>query len=449
MTSAHLFLGPSLSWNEARNILPNAIVLPPAKAGDVYLAVKDGAMVIGIIDGFFEQVPSVWHKEILYALSRGVHVFGAASMGALRAAELHPFGMIGVGRIFEAYRDGVLEDDDEVVVAHASQDLKFRVLSEAMVNVRDGLSQAFSRGFIGQKTHDTILRETKRRNYAARTWLLVPEIAQSEGLPATEVQALLGFVKSARPNLKRLDALELLAEIRRFTEGPYVPFESRFEFESTVFWDQLVASVRTAPGLTAGIPVEAVRSYVGVVEDNAETIFEGALLLYLAVKEAHRIGIEIDPEKRAQVAMRFRQSHGLLTPAATEAWLSKNSLGEVEFSALIEVLAIVEAVAKHHSTGLDAFLPAELQRRGRFASVTAAISEKRHMLADFGNTFPSAEDLGTTTDALLQWYEARFRNFGFSFEAHIEARRFSEPTRFVREVLSEYMREIRTREEKI
>lgn len=449
MTSTHVFLGPSLSWNEARNVLPNATFLPPAKAGDVYLAVKDGAMVIAIIDGFFEQAPSVWHKEILYALSRGVHVFGAASMGALRAAELHPFGMIGVGRIFEAYRDGVLEDDDEVVVAHASQDLNFQVLSEAMVNLRDGLSEAFSRGLISQKTHDTILQETKRRNYADRTWLLVPEIAQNERLPAIEVQALLTFVKTARPNLKRLDALELLAEIQRFTGLPHPPFEAKFEFESTVFWDQLVASVRTAPGLTAGIPVEAVRSYVGVVEDDAEMIFEGALLLYLAVKEAHRIGIKIAPEKTAQVAMRFRQSHGLLTPAATEAWLSKNSLGEVEFSALIEVLAIVEAVAKHHSAGLDAFIPAELQRRGRFASVTAAISEKRRVLADFGNTFPSAEDLGITTDALLQWYEARFRNFGFSLEAHLEARRFSEPTRFVREVLSEYMREIRPREEQI
>ena len=39
-------------------------------------------------------------------------------MGALRAAELHAFGMRGVGRIFEAFRDGELEDDDEVAVVH-------------------------------------------------------------------------------------------------------------------------------------------------------------------------------------------------------------------------------------------------------------------------------------------------------------------------------------------
>ena len=47
-------------------------------------------------------------------MAAGTQVFGAASMGALRAAELAPFGMIGVGAIFAAYRDGRLTGDDEV-----------------------------------------------------------------------------------------------------------------------------------------------------------------------------------------------------------------------------------------------------------------------------------------------------------------------------------------------
>ena len=58
--------------------------------------------VIGIIDGYFEIVPTVWHKEILWAMAQGIHVFGAASIGALRAAELDAFGMRGIGRIYEA-----------------------------------------------------------------------------------------------------------------------------------------------------------------------------------------------------------------------------------------------------------------------------------------------------------------------------------------------------------
>jgi hypothetical protein len=74
-------------------------------------------------------------------LAAGIPVYGAASMGALRAAELAQFGMVGVGRIFEAYRDGVLEpfdepfeDDDEVAVLHGPPELGHRAMSEALVN---------------------------------------------------------------------------------------------------------------------------------------------------------------------------------------------------------------------------------------------------------------------------------------------------------------------------
>ena len=54
------------------------------------------------------MTPTVWHKEILWAMAQGIHVFGGASIGALRAAELDVFGMKGIGRIYEDFRDGVL-----------------------------------------------------------------------------------------------------------------------------------------------------------------------------------------------------------------------------------------------------------------------------------------------------------------------------------------------------
>ena len=98
----------------------------PVAQGDVYRAVTavEPLESIGIIDGQFDHVPAVWHKEILWAMDRGVHVYGSASMGALRAAELHAFGMEGVGEIFECYRDGTLEDDDEVAVVHGAADTR-------------------------------------------------------------------------------------------------------------------------------------------------------------------------------------------------------------------------------------------------------------------------------------------------------------------------------------
>src|SRR5262249_40432572 len=121
-----IFLGPTLSLRDARNVL-DAVYLPPVQQGDVHRALLcHRPPAIGIVDGYFQQVPSVWHKEILWAMAQGTHVFGGASMGALRAAELDVFGMRGIGRVFQAYRDGQLspfeaepfEDDDEVAVVH-------------------------------------------------------------------------------------------------------------------------------------------------------------------------------------------------------------------------------------------------------------------------------------------------------------------------------------------
>lgn len=436
--STYVFLGPTLSRRDAQEILPDATLLPPASAGDVYRVVKAGASVIAIVDGYFEQVPSVWHKEVLYALSRGVHVFGASSMGALRAAELHPFGMVGVGRVFERYRDGIYEDDDEVAVVHTSEETGFAALSVAMVDVRNALSLALHRGLIGKETHDLLVGEMKRLPYPQRSWHVVRALGERKRLPRDQIDAFLGFVDSARPNIKRDDAIALLTTLRALERRNLPPFEPAFEFESTVFWDQLVASVRTAPGASASVPIEAIRSHIGVVEDDAEAIFHGALLLYLVVKEAQRIGIRTESEMVARVSERFRLVHGLSTAAAAEEWTRRNGLGEQEFTALMEVLALVEHVAKYHSVGLDAFLPAEIQRRGRFNAVKAAITEKHAALEDFGITFPSAEDLGTTTDELLSWYETRFGPV-HDLEDHIAARRLPDGARFLREVLSEYL----------
>src|SRR5215510_3414244 len=147
MRSVCVFTGPTISPKEA-SVELKAVYLPPASEGDVYRVALKKPKAIGIIDGYFQSVPTVRHKEILWAMSRGIHVFGSASMGALRAAELAAFGMEGVGTVFELYRDGVLEDDDEVAIAHGPAETGFVAASEAMVNIRQTLRRAELLGVI-------------------------------------------------------------------------------------------------------------------------------------------------------------------------------------------------------------------------------------------------------------------------------------------------------------
>lgn len=155
-----VFTGPTLSAEDARSEL-EATYLPPAAQGDVYRASLNRPGAIGIIDGVFDQVPSVWHKEILWAMSQGIHIFGSASMGALRAAELAAFGMNGVGKIFHAYQSGVLEDDDEVAVVHGTREDGFRAVSDAMVNIRQTLLCSEAEGVISSSVRLALERIAK------------------------------------------------------------------------------------------------------------------------------------------------------------------------------------------------------------------------------------------------------------------------------------------------
>src|SRR6185437_11071516 len=116
MSRVLIFTGPTLDEDTIEELLPNAEIYPPVAAGDLLRLPLLPGDLVAIVDGFYFQSASVRHKEILALLQRGVHVWGAGSMGALRAAELAPFGMRGFGAVFQAYCQGTIDGDDEVAV---------------------------------------------------------------------------------------------------------------------------------------------------------------------------------------------------------------------------------------------------------------------------------------------------------------------------------------------
>ena len=163
-----VFLGPSLAAGEARAICP-CTVLPPARQGDVWRALERRPRAIALVDGLFEQVPSVWHRELVDALRSGVAVVGGASMGALRAAELRPQGMRGAGTIARWYREGLL-DDAEVALLHAGPEHGWRPLTVALVNVRHAAGMARARGLLSGREAAALVAAAAGVFYQERTW---------------------------------------------------------------------------------------------------------------------------------------------------------------------------------------------------------------------------------------------------------------------------------------
>lgn len=227
-----IFGGPTLHGTD----LPTEVefyLRAPARQGDVYRAVQEGANVIGLIDGVYEQVPAVWHKEILFALSRGVRVYGAASMGALRAAECAPFGMVGLGKIYEDLISGVVEDDAEIAQSHAPAGLGFLPLSQPLANVRATLDLSLETNRITQAEYRQLLDAAHSIFFKDRTYKSI--LSAARDMEPGRAAELLTLLKANSVNQKLADAQQLIAAVVEAPDQRADP-PSGWVFEATTMW---------------------------------------------------------------------------------------------------------------------------------------------------------------------------------------------------------------------
>lgn len=225
-----VFAGPSLA---GANVHPADIVLrPPAAQGDVLQAVDDGANIIGIVDGYFGWTASVWHKEILYALSLGVRVFGASSMGALRAAECQDFGMVAVGEIAMAYAAGELDDDDLVALTHLPAEFDYLPTTEPLVDALPTIAAMRQRGAISRETAGLLEERARSLHFAART---VEALSALDILDEAHRHELCTTYEAHRVNAKQHDAIALIDLVKSLPNSRVSPPED-WVFAETPMW---------------------------------------------------------------------------------------------------------------------------------------------------------------------------------------------------------------------
>ncbi|MEV6367092.1 TfuA-like protein [Micromonospora musae] len=213
MTRAVVFAGPSIDAAAIAEIAP-VEVRPPVKRGDIDLLLADPEPPthIGIVDGQFLQGLMISPKEVLRAIDRHpgpVRVFGSSSMGALRAAELVTEGMVGVGQVFEMYRSGTVDADDEVAITFDPDSL--RALCEPMVNIRVAIAAAVARGVISSASSAIVLAAAKELYFPDRTYARILRLpVVRDKVSDQELVALREFLDTDAPNAKRDDAVALL-----------------------------------------------------------------------------------------------------------------------------------------------------------------------------------------------------------------------------------------------
>jgi hypothetical protein len=440
--SVYIFTGPTLSARDGRAEL-DAVYLPPVSQGDVYRVALKGPRAIGIVDGYFERVPAVWHKEILWAMTRGIHVYGSASMGALRAAELAPFGMEGVGEVFAMYRDGTLEDDDEVAVVHGPAEGGYRAQSEAMVNIRRTLAAAATSQVISTGAHSALERLAKELFYPDRSYALLLRRGAEQGLPATELAAFRDWLPEGRVDQKHADALAMLRTMREQLAANSAPKRVEFTFECTTFWYHAtrLAGEADVDGDASGhhTDFDSVLDELRLEPDGYARVYDGATLRQLALGEAERAGLAAGAGAVLRTAIWFRRARGLLEPAELPPWLKANHLTGQRFDELMREEALVDRARQLVERNVLHALPDYLRLGGDYSRLLARARDKERLLAARGLQNPGLEDAGLTVQALLQWYFDNLRcSVPKSIAEYARSAGFADQHAFLRAVLREY-----------
>jgi hypothetical protein len=402
----HVFAGPTLSPREVLARLPEAVVSGPVKFGDVYRAARQRPTAIAIIDGYFERVPATWHKEILWAMSEGVHVFGSSSMGALRAAELCDFGMVGVGSIFEAFRDLELEDDDEVAVAHGAEDTGFLAVSEAMVNIRATLRRAAAEGVLSSASAEALTKFAKGTFYAQRCYPVLLEAGADAGLDSSELGRLRVWVQAGRVDQKRADAEQLLDQLKAWQLAGPEPKRVRYSFEATDAWHEAerIASEGLRHSQAGAVSADEDVLEELKVANTYQAAHAAAATLGWSLDAARRAGVRPDALAIRTAVETFRRDAHLTERQAFERWREEQHVGDESLTRFFEDRARAAWAEPLNATLARSHLVSHLQASGAYGRIRERAELKAQRLLELGLASPSLADANISEAELWRWY---------------------------------------------
>ncbi len=324
-----VFLGPSLSHDEARELAPEAILLPPVCQGDLLSACEMYAPeVVVIIDGEFGQSLSVWHKEVLFVIDQGVRVFGASSMGALRASELDRFGMEGIGEVYRHYAEGFLTADEDVALLHADAEYGWRPFTWPMVNVWATVAHLRESGIVADDGCDAIQAAANAIHFTQRSRNALAQKMAEQGRSDSEELAD-AFVQNF-VDQKKLDAIEGIRTGLNSRNVPKPPHDEPLHLfgrigESMQSTDTLVPS--------ASHPMRRYQlvNDVALHDPDFERFSQRALDRAVVLEYAYEAGVEPTPEEIEVEARRFFATIGLTEEQIPE-WVEANDFmpGELD-----------------------------------------------------------------------------------------------------------------------
>ncbi|CRL98305.1 TfuA-like protein [Pseudomonas sp. 8 R 14] len=387
--NCYVFLGPSLNKQKASSIL-DAVYLPPAKQADILSLVRNNKPhSIVLIDGEFGQSLSVWHKEILYALDQGVKVYGASSMGALRAAELEKFGMHGIGKIFEDYRSGAILADDEVALTYLPSELAFSCVTIPMVNIRSTLDRAQSLGLISSRVSTELKKILHSVFFADRDLKVIVEILNNEGLPTALSEKIFTELYIDQKQIDAIAALNYVNDRHANNDTPNkitsFKFERSYTFDVLEYQDCMNHD---------GVRFRELAKYISLHHKDLETLSMAALNREATLLLATTLMIGVNNNEIEEEVGRFKKKHGIIATASYLHWLIENDINEEEFEKLMKQNAVIRKlqtwqISRQAAKETTKLLLDQCRLMGEYSAWSVRKNNCKNINKDLSKDFPS------------------------------------------------------------
>ncbi|MBW4641603.1 MAG: TfuA-related McrA-glycine thioamidation protein [Goleter apudmare HA4340-LM2] len=402
--SVAVFLGPSLPRNQAHQIL-DARYYPPASKGDIYQIIASGVQAIILIDGIFHSRPSVWHRELIHAIEEGIQVFGASSMGALRAVELEPFGMVGHGQVFEWYRNGMLESDDEVALLHGAEDSGFVSMSEPLVNIRYTLLKAVEANYLTAEQARCLTDEAKQLYYPQRSYQQLFQSKVIQDLPTESATKLKHYLHHNKINIKQIDAIGVLKLYASLSHMQIAEPRERFSYSSVdLQFERLnMTGFVTSSGLKLGKDIlQLLKQDIQLQAKMRSQLSKRCFLLTWARQNQ----ISCPPEYWQTYLQQWQQKYSIVDETQ---WLQSNGLTPLTYQEILEEYCLIDWIVRegpdyfgiewNYQTALDAELrlTGDVEPQG---NIWEQLSQRRLIVEwarQNGIVHPDTESVSTIT----------------------------------------------------
>jgi hypothetical protein len=166
-----------------------------------------------------------------------------------------------------------------------------------------------------------------------------------------------------------------------------------------------------------------------------------ALQRFFALREAERLRLNVDDQRKRTTEEEFRQERDLVDIAAFKHWMNDNDLGDHQFDTLMIDEARVKWVQKLAESASRSCLPEQLRLSEDYPRLVARAVHKHRVLQSARTRNLRLESVGLSYSELLQWYFEKVlgQTVPGDIDKYTRDLGFASPDAFRRALLKEYL----------